>query len=176
MAYELHAPVAAQSNTRLKILLAITASLLILTLASAAYFIHPWSRAPKNPPLPEIITAQTSFPVYYFVGAPPDSMKLDPTSVSYSTGLLIFKLHSADGSKTVTVTEQALPPNLENTTVQGKEKIDGADGNATLGFDGTRTIGYLLNKDKKTFVIINASSAETDTIKDLLRGLRPLNK
>jgi hypothetical protein len=125
--------------------------------------------------LPNSIVQMAPFPIFFYPHTIPGNFHLVPESIKYSSGYLISQLTTPDKSQTITITEQSVPSNLAASTVIGKEKVDGTENNATLSFDGSRMIGYMISKDKQTFVIINAPEGlEESTMKDLLRGLKKL--
>lgn len=112
--------------------------------------------------------------VYYYPNAIPDNFELVEDSVNLSGGILTFQLRNPK-SQSVTVVEQSLPNDLQSSEVLGSDRVDGALGSATVNFKEGRAIGVLLTKDKQTMITLNsADGLETSTMKDLLRGLRPL--
>jgi uncharacterized secreted protein with C-terminal beta-propeller domain len=125
--------------------------------------------------LPANIVRTAPFPVLFYSSTIPDNFRLISESVKYNSGYLFFQLSNTNKSQTITVTEQALPSNLATSTIIGKEKVDGTDNNTTISFDGSRMIGYVISKDRNTFVVMNAANGtELDTFKDLLRLLSPV--
>jgi len=129
-----------------------------------------------GPSLPASVVQQAAFPIFYYPHDLPGNLRLVTESVQYDNGYLFFQLTDPDNTQTtVTVTEQRLPSSLSTSIIQGKEKVEGTENNATISFDGSRMIGYMISKDKKTLVVMNAANGiELDTFKDLLRLLKPI--
>ncbi len=124
--------------------------------------------------LPRSIIDQISaFRPYFYTSSPPDDFVLDPSKVSYQNSLLTFRLTNPK-HQTVTFAEQPLPAELHGSTTNGDQEVTGAYGSASVSFRDGRTIGVLLGKDQKTMVLINSGDdIGTDTMKDLLRYLKP---
>lgn len=125
--------------------------------------------------IPKTLTSQiTTFRPYFYPGGIPDGFALDSRKASFDGTLLMLPLTNAKGQQ-VTITEQALPAQLNYSKVQGSENIAGAFGSAALSFDGAHPFAILLSKDKKTMANIStAASVGEDVIKDLARSLRPI--
>lgn len=121
-----------------------------------------------------IKSASRFMKVYYYSSEPPHNFKLDENSISLSGAILMFQLEN-DKKQRVSVTEQALPDELQNSKVESGERVEGAPGSATVTFKEGRTIGTLLTQDKQTMIMANSSDGiDTSAMKDLIRSLKPL--
>lgn len=128
----------------------------------------------QPPTLPSSIVEQATFPPYFYKGTIPGDFRLRRDTVSYTRGVLIFKLVNKQGKEAV-FTEQALPDQLRTSSIQGTEEVPGTPGKATISYGGSRIVGTLITKDRRTMIVVNAErTLETDTMGDLLRAMTAL--
>lgn len=131
--------------------------------------------------LPEkiVVTLRTArFAPYSYVMSAPHGFQLKTESLHYEAGILLFRLENKGSGQSVAITEQPLPPVLEQQSYANAKAVPGADGKAFIQYNGTRTMGGLLSNEhagKKTLVIITTDDPiPEETVMDLLRELRPL--
>jgi hypothetical protein len=144
---------------------------LILTLL---YVLRPEARRASELPR-EVIDQATGLTIYY-PDPLPGSFKLETGSVQYSRGILSYRL--ADSKhQMVTITVQSVPSDLSNSTIQGKESVPTSYGTATISQVEGRTSGYLITKDKRTLIILNANDQiDSAAFKDVVRALKPMKQ
>ena len=107
----------------------------------------------------------------------PRGLIVNTSAVTYENGVLFIPITSEDG-RSISITQQPLPEKFKQSNdLVGAEKVTGADGPAAVSHVQGHTTATMMSNDRKTLVIINDSSnVGTDTVKDLLRSLRPLNR
>lgn len=147
----------------------------IITFLVVGFIVLSSSRSSESSlPNPTVDQASKFMTVYYYTGPPPYDFELEQSSVSLSGAFLTFKIKN-DRRQSIVFTQQPLPSDLHNSTVQSGEKVEGAPGSATVTFKEGRVIGTLLSNDKKTMVVANSSDGiESSTMMDLMRNLKPL--
>ncbi len=157
-----------------KLSLVIGLLLALITLLSLALFI--FLRAEDRKGLPANVTSNVQdFTLYYFdKNIPPDQLSLREETVNFSGGLLVFTLVNQLG-QTLSITEQKLPDDLQNSTLQGDENFDTTYGKATISsIDDGRTTGSLLTKDSTLILLNSADPIDLNNIKNVLRSLSPV--
>lgn len=147
-----------------------------LSLVTIAILIAFKQNAKNDNSLPNsaVKSASQFMKVYYYDNELPHGFSLVKESAIVTGGLLTFQLDN-NKQQRVTFTQQGLPKDLQNSSVAGGEKVEGAPGSASVNFKEGRTVGTLLTKDKQTMVILNSTDGiDTAVMKDLVRLLQPL--
>jgi len=146
-------------------------AVVVITTISGLLLWHPWQHTATAGALPASILGQIQTFTPYGPKVLPAGLTIDTPSVSFQNGLLIFRLTGISG-KSITVTEQALPPNLIFSDISFAGTIvHGADGEAVLNNLAKSTAGQMISADKKTLISVNSSDANNDELADLLRSL-----
>ncbi len=71
-----------------------------------------------------VISRVSTFTPYYFANSvPPHNLQLDSDSITYSNGTLIIALVSPTNGSRVVITQQKLPEQLLESTIQGDENF-----------------------------------------------------
>jgi hypothetical protein len=159
----------------------IAAGVAVVAIAVVGFVIlKPWQyTALKVAGLPAATTSQIkNFQPYFYQDAAPHSFSVDEKSVSYKEGVLFATLRD-NTRHSVALTQQELPESLANQSRDNFDKVDGADGEAYITYEGTKMVGGLFSKPdskgKRTLVLLVANEPiELTTMEDLLRSLRPL--
>lgn len=124
--------------------------------------------------IPKGIKETASFPIYFYQGSIPGGFIANKDTVSLTAGVLFVRMRNGK-NQLVTITQQALPPDLAESSLQSTEEVSGAAGKASISVREGQLTGNLLTADKKTLVIINTSDAiSPEMFKVLLRSLKPL--
>lgn len=124
--------------------------------------------------IPKGIQETATFPIYFYEGNIPGGFTANKDTMSLTAGVLFIRMRN-DKNQLITITQQALPADLAESSLQSTEDVTGAAGKASISVREGQLTGNLLTADKKTLVIINTSdNISADMLKVLLRGLRPL--
>lgn len=115
-----------------------------------------------------------NFPVYFYKDRIPANFTVEKDSISLTSQVLFIRMAN-DQDQLITITQQALPPDLTEEVLQATEDVPGADGKASITVREGQLTGNLLTADKKTLVIVNTTdNISIDTMKVLLRELTSL--
>lgn len=147
-------------------------ALLIIALVVLVVIVRPGQK--NAAAVPEAIIKLANFTPYFYEGSIPGKFTAIKGTTTYAADVLLIRLAN-NKNQTIVMTQQALPADLAGIDIQGTEIIEGAPGLVTIAVNQGRTTATLFSNDKKTLLIINTSDAiETQTIKELLRALKPL--
>jgi hypothetical protein len=120
-------------------------------------------------PIPASISRQVTYDLYY-PSPPPTGFTLDPNSITYSGGMVSFKLQS--GTKQISVIEQPLPAtNLHLDSAVGLNAVDSPNGKAYVGKDKAVPAGIVTAKN----TLINVSGTSDipdDAIGNTVQNLK----
>ena len=112
------------------------------------------------------------FKFYYLKSGSSIGFVLQPDSISYQSGVLIFNMQGPAG-KTLAFTEEATPPNYDISALQADKQYTNLFGQAFITDLSDRTTGTLFTHDK-TWVLINAPQPiGADLMQQILDTLTP---
>ena len=128
---------------------------------------------------PKVKSEISGFQPYYFSGnAPlPNGLKIDPGKTKYENGTLFVTVKSSDG-KSATISEQPVPEEFaaKGGSLVGAGSTDTSLGKLTFSFSEGRTAGFLITKDRKTFIIFDsAQSFSQDDVRVIISSLTKVN-
>lgn len=126
--------------------------------------------------LPTSIVQQIngSFKPYYLKPSYSTDFTLQPNTVKYAYGVLVFSLKNSSG-KTLSITEEATPEQYDPSLLQTTKQFNTEYGQAYMTDSPDRTTGTLFSSDK-TWVIINAvPPVGGDFMRQFLEALVPVN-
>ena len=160
-------------NARLKLAvwgavgIVVVACVSLLVLKLSGYF------GPVNG-LPGTITKQINgFDVYYLKPSFSTDFVLQPSSVKYQNGVLLFSMSNPVGKKLV-FTEEPIPPHFDPSILQTTSQSNTEYGAIYITADSDRTVGTLFSLDK-TWVIVNSPDPIGQTLMEqVLDALQPI--
>lgn len=190
-----HEPVSSQGNDTITVkrterrkTLAIAFGFIVITAALVLGTLYALTADPAEPTAEaSSLLASAGFPVYYYVDKPPKGFQLDSAASSVSQDVIILTL--VNGKQKVTVAQQRIGSEMSPTDYPNAEKVEGADGEGLISFDGTRPIGALFGitddtkpadegtagKSERTLVLLNPNDqVRAETMRELVRELRLL--
>ncbi len=128
----------------------VLAGLLAVIAVSGAAVI--WQNNSQPSKLPDSIIQQASFNVYYPTKLPM-GYNLNEKSIRLQSDIVLYQV--TDGSRTITVNQQALPAQPPSLNIPGFKKIDILAGSAVIGNNaGLPTLVILTNT---TLITVNGS-------------------
>lgn len=146
----------------------------LLVILAIGFVIIQGSGSQTASAIPKGIRETAPFPIYFYEGSIPGGFTVNKDAISLTAGVLFIRMRN-DKNQLITITEQVLPSDLAESSLQSTEDVVGAAGKASISVREGQLTGNLLTADKKTLVIINTSDAiNPEMLKVLLRRLKPL--
>jgi hypothetical protein len=112
------------------------------------------------------------FTFYYLKPTFSTDFVLQPDTVGYQSGVIVFRMKNPAG-KTLVFSEEATPAGYDPSTLKTTKQFNTEYGQAVVTDDRERTTGALFAQDR-TWVIINAPQPiGTDLMQQILGALTP---
>lgn len=112
------------------------------------------------------------FRFYYFKPGFQTDYVLQPNTIHYQDGVLVFGMKNSN-SKTLAFTEEPAPQSFNPSTLQTTKKFSTEYGQAIVTDESTRTTGALFSQNN-TWVLINTTpSIGVDFMQQLIEALAP---
>jgi len=166
-------PAVRPSRARRRLLIALTAVIALAIAAIGAFMIY--RRGQQPDPLPQSVTRQVTFPLYYPTRLPA-GFRLEPESASATNQVVTFAISAPEG-KQVVISQQPTPSDFDfenfylNSLFGAKEVITPL-GKAVIGQINDDTFASIVTDE--TWIIINAPAGlPADQMQRLIQAFAP---
>jgi len=162
-----------------KVLLYVLGTLVILFIGTVlfhSYIARPKERTGAVIPFPASVVGEiNAFHFYYFRSGLQTDYVLQPSSINYLSSVLVFDMKNGAGN-TLAVTEEALPPSFNTSTLNATTQFNTAYGQGLINGSSLQTTGSLITQNN-TWIIINAPQpVNTATMEQMIKALVPVKQ
>ncbi len=135
------------------------------------FLVQPQAKTKTNEALSqEFAKLNPDFPIYSPAGFLKDK-NYEVEKVAYSDGILSFRVVDAE-NKGIVISEQSVPPELEQSIPQGGEQVKTHVGTATVNLLSDRTTAIVIANNKTLVSISTDTSIPIDDLRNILRSLQ----
>jgi hypothetical protein len=114
----------------------------------------------------------TSFKFYYFKPGFQTDYTLQPSTVVYQAGVLIFNMKGPLGNS-LAITEEKLPPHFDVSSITANTQIATPYGQAYISSSAAQTTGSLITTDNTWIIINSPQTSSSGVMQQMLDALRP---